>query len=268
MVSDATDPSPQHTVRLAELTWPEVACLTNATLVVPVGSCEQHGPHLPLDTDTRIAIAVSEAVAQRCTVARPWVVAPALTVTASGEHQGFAGTLSIGTTALEVALVELVRSADHFRDVVVVNGHGGNVAPLARVAAMAADEGRSLRVVHCHISGGDPHAGHAETSLLLALCPEVVRLDRAAPGETRPWSEIGPVVLRDGVGAVSANGVLGDPTRATAVEGERLFSRLVDRVLDDLRSEHAGQQPRRPDNRPDTQVAAPTNDSHRSTRNG
>ncbi len=89
-------------------TWTEVAAAGgHCLLVVPVGSFEQHGPHLPLDTDTRIAVAIAEAVADLPYV----VVAAPLAYGASGEHAGFAGTLSIGTEVLAEVLVELVRSA-------------------------------------------------------------------------------------------------------------------------------------------------------------
>ena len=95
---------------LADLTWPEAARLaaTGALLAVPVGSTEQHGPHLPLATDTDIAVALAVRLAAR----RPGVVvAPPVSYGSSGEHAGFAGTLSIGQAAVELMLTELGRSA-------------------------------------------------------------------------------------------------------------------------------------------------------------
>ena len=93
-------------------------------MIVPLGSLEQHGPHLPLDTDTRIAVAVSHAAA----VGRSGVaVAPPVAFGASGEHAAFPGTLSIGTAALVELLVELGRDATrHWGALLFVNGHGGN----------------------------------------------------------------------------------------------------------------------------------------------
>src|SRR5664279_1634130 len=92
------------------MTWPEVARRTGPgdILLVPVGSTEQHGPHLPVTTDTDIAEAVAEGAAGRDAYL---VVAPALAYGSSGEHQGFAGTLSIGQEATELVLVEVGRSA-------------------------------------------------------------------------------------------------------------------------------------------------------------
>ena len=155
-------------------------------LCIPVGSCEQHGPHLPLATDTIIAEALAAGLAAR----RPnTVVGPSLTVTASGEHAGFPGTLSIGTEATATVIVELVRSADWAAGVVLVNGHGGNRDAVARAAATSADDGRSVLPWWPRIPGGDAHAGRTETSLLLALRPDLVRLDRAAAGETAPLAD-------------------------------------------------------------------------------
>ena len=126
-------------MRLTETTWPEV---TQPVLCVPLGSCEQHGPHLPLGTDTIIAEAIADALAGR----RPGlVVAPTVGVTASGEHADFPGTLSIGTAALVSVVVELVRSADWADGVVLVNGHGGNRDAVDR--AVATLEGEQRRVL-------------------------------------------------------------------------------------------------------------------------
>lgn len=196
-------------------------------LVIALGSCEQHGPHLPLDVDTRIAVAVAEAVVDRRV---DLTLGPVLAIGASGEHAGFPGTLSIGTDVLESVLIELTRSADHFASVLVINGHGGNVSTLVNASTHLADEGRTFRHVNCHISGGDPHAGWSETSILLHLAPEVVRLDLVEVGVTTPWSEIGSRVIAEGFAAVAPNGVLGDPTCATAEDGRRLFDGLVDRL--------------------------------------
>jgi len=80
------------------------------------------------------------------------------------------------------------------------------------------------------VPGGDPHAGRTETSLVLHLAPEAVRLDRVEPGDTRPWAELAPAVTAGGVGAVSPNGVLGDPTGASAAEGAELLAGLGDRL--------------------------------------
>lgn len=223
---------------LGSLTWPEVDAAV-ALLFVPLGSVEQHGPHLPLDTDTRVAVAVANEVATELRDVAEIVVAPALAYGASGEHAGFAGTLSLGQDAFGAAVIEIVRSADHFSGVVLVNGHGGNTAAASRAAALARREGRRVVMVSCGVAGGDAHAGRTETSLLLHLEPTVVRIDRAEVGDVRPWAELREEVMAAGVAAVSPNGVLGDPRGATAAEGAALFERICRRITDALRSELA-----------------------------
>jgi creatinine amidohydrolase len=215
---------------LADSTWPEVATAagTGAVLVVPLGSTEQHGPHLPLTTDTDIAVAIAREASAR----RPrLVVAPPVAYGSSGEHDGFAGTLSIGQEATELVLVELGRSATaQFDRVIVVSAHGGNAAPLARAVARLADEGRAVEAWWPKW-GGDLHAGRTETSLMLAIAPERVDLDRAEVGDTRSLATLLPVLEEQGVRSVSPNGVLGDPSGADAAEGRRLLDRAVDDLV-------------------------------------
>ena len=207
---------------LAEVTWTEVP--ENALVVVPVGSTEQHGPHLPLETDTLIATAVAHELADGL----GGYVAPAVSIGASGEHQGFPGVLSIGTETLSMVFVELVRSLSLWAGrVVLVNGHGGNVDALTHAVRQLVEEGHHVTWVPCAVEG-DAHAGRAETSLLLHLAPWHVRRDRAEPGNTRPIGQLLPELKAHGVRKVSSNGILGDPIGASAAEGERLFRTMVE----------------------------------------
>ena len=210
---------------LAAAYWPEVEAGPRRLLVVPLGSLEQHGPHLPMDTDTRIAC----AVAARACAGRPGVgLAPPVAIGASGEHAGFPGTLSIGTTALSLLLVELGRHASlHWPAMLLVNGHGGNAAAITGALRQLREEGRRCEAWHAGLPGGDAHAGRTETSVMLALAPSEVRLGSAAPGETRPIAEIMPALRARGVRDISPNGVLGDPSGASAAEGEQLLARLT-----------------------------------------
>jgi len=208
--------------RLADATWTDMAALTRAgaVLVVPVGATEQHGPHLPVTTDTDIAAAVTDAAAERDALL---VVAPAVAFGSSGEHDGFAGTLSIGQGATEELLVELGRSAAAtFGHVVFACTHGGNASPLHRALDRLVAEGHPV-VGWWPRWDGDLHAGRTETSVMLAVAPERVRPADAAPGDTRSLGELLPLLRASGVRSVSANGVLGDPTGATAAEGRALL---------------------------------------------
>ena len=210
---------------LAESTTVEIAADVPAVLLVPVGSCEQHGPHLPLDTDTRIAAALCNAAAAG---RRDVAVAPPIAIGASGEHAGFAGTMSIGTEVLGLVVVELVRSVvGPHRAVVLVNGHGGNSAALASAAAQCWSEGRPTHVYAPRATGGDAHAGLTETSVMLALHPASVRQELAEPGCVTPLADIADQLRSEGVLGVAPNGVLGDPTGATPQHGRRLLARWV-----------------------------------------
>jgi mycofactocin precursor peptide peptidase len=205
---------------------------TSPALVIPIGSTEQHGPHLPLDTDTRIATAVAREVAERLADAdhdAGWMLAPPIGYGASGEHEAFPGTVSIGTSALRLLLVEFGRSAASWAGrLVFVNGHGGNVEAMAAAAALLRYEGREVAWCSCVVSNADAHAGHTETSVLLHISPDVVRLEEMAPGNRAPLAELLPAMRNGGVAAVSELGVLGDPTAATAAEGGRLFAEMVE----------------------------------------
>lgn len=217
--------------RAEDRTWPTAEC---ALLVIPIGSTEQHGPHLPLGTDTAMAAAVGgRLVAHAREHGVDALLAPALPYGASGEHAGFAGTASIGTEALATVLIELGRSvSDWARRVVVLTGHGGNVDALRRAIPTLRSEGRDAAWLACDprpaLPLADVHAGRTETSVMLRLAPELVRLDRAAAGDTRPAAEIIPELRARGVAAVSPTGVLGDPAGADADEGERLLTAMAD----------------------------------------
>lgn len=193
-------------------------------LAIPLGATEQHGPHLPGSVDTVLAAALCAGLARGTD---DFLVAPALPYGASGEHAAFPGTLSIGHEALLHVLVELGRSAtDTFAHVLFVSAHGGNGASVRAAMNRLRAEGRDVEYFEPRWAG-EPHAGRAETSMLLALDPFRVRMDLAEQGETRPLAELMPQLRAEGVRGVSPSGVLGDPRAATAEEGAELLARLV-----------------------------------------
>lgn len=209
------------------------------TLFTPLGSTEQHGPHLPLDTDTRIANAVATAAAGELaadTGDGRTALAPAIAYGSSGEHQSFAGTISIGTEALTRVLVEYARSATQWcRRIVFVNGHGGNIEATVSAVRMLRSEGRDIAWWACAVEGGDAHAGHVETSLLLHISPENVRREEVLAGNSAPLRELMAPMRAGGVAAVSAIGVLGDPTTASSQEGARMLATMTRQCADAVR---------------------------------
>ena len=217
---------------LAHTAWPDLP--SDALVLLPIGSTEQHGPHLPLDTDSVIA----EAVARRAATALPGtLVAPTLPYGASGEHAGFPGTVSIGHEALCAVLVEAVRSLSLWAGrIVVVNGHGGNTATLDTALRLLRTEGHQVASTGCAVPGGDAHAGRTETSVMLHLAPDQVRLDAAVAGDTRPLAALLPELMARGVRAVSSSGVLGDPTGASAAEGRRATDAMVSAAVRRIRA--------------------------------
>lgn len=213
------------------------------TVLVPVGSIEQHGPHLPLETDTIIAEAVARSAADLLAPdhgTSPVLVAPPVVFGASGEHQMFRGTCSIGTEALRLLLVELTRSMRTWADQVwFVNGHGGNRDALVAAVEQLRDEGHRVGWLACATEDVDLHAGRTETSLLLHLRPWLVRRHLAVAGNTAPLAEILPTLMAQGVAAVSPNGVLGDPAGACADEGEAVLRMMARQIARSVVEERA-----------------------------
>jgi len=207
----------------------DTATVDAAIAVLPVGSFEQHGPYLPLVTDTLIAIAVADAIAGH----HPNVFQlPAVTYSCSHEHAAFPGTISISATTLSAIIADITESCAHqgITAVIIVNAHGGN-AVLTNVVQQANLHG-SLRIglypsredwAETRIAAGiissshdDMHAGQLETSVLLAAYPDYVRdgwntADHSAP-DRRYLTTLG-------INAYSHTGVIGQPSQATKEKG-------------------------------------------------
>jgi mycofactocin precursor peptide peptidase len=223
---------------LSAATWTQLP--ERPLVLVPVGSTEQHGPHLPFDTDTVIAMSVARAAARAMsdTMAADVLVAPPVTYGASGEHQDFPGTISVGHEALRVLLIELVRSLSVWAGrIVFVNGHGGNAPTMSAVVAQMQDEQHAVDWVMCAPeTSSDAHAGLDETSVMLHVAPERVDMSSAVAGDTRDLAEVLPRLIAEGVRAVTPNGILGDPRSATPQYGAMLFDELVGRVVGAVRA--------------------------------
>ncbi len=239
----------QPRIRLAELTTDEAAERRGAVVVVPVGAVEQHGPHLPLGTDIRIATAVAEAAARR--VEGTLLLDP-LPVGCSEHHRSFPGTVSLRVRTFMDLVADVAGSlADDGFVPVFVNGHGGNRGPLnaALQELLERGVGPAWAITYFERIGDearrafpDDSMGHAcalETSISLSLWPELVRGDLIpprprAPGYPDPslYSAAGVVRHRR---FEEFGGIVGDPRLADAAKGTGIFSAAVERVAQSLR---------------------------------
>lgn len=215
-------PQSAQPARLANRFWPGVDVAD--ILLLPVGSTEQHGPHLPIGTDTIVATTLADLMAGR---RGDVIVAPAIPYGSSGEHAAFAGTLSMGTPALAAVVTEIVRSSA-FARTVVVNGHGGNTEALAAAEATLTHDGHDVLFWSPRMAGsdgGDSHAGHVETSLLLAVDAAAVGPHRSVAGNSTPLATLMPDLVAGRLRTLSPTGVLGDPRGADAAAGAALWER-------------------------------------------
>jgi creatinine amidohydrolase len=233
---------------LAEMTSPQVRAAVaegRSTIVVPFGALEQHGPHLPLDTDSVLGDQLGALLARRLGA----LCAPTLRIGCSAHHLAFAGTLSLRPETLRMIVHDVVHSlAEHgFRRIILLPTHGGNEQPLAQAAAQSRRDGVTVVVPSLRLAvaalladaqaRGAPvgdaggHAGELETSLMLALAPHLVTTASMEPGYTGPLDEATTRLLFDkGIAALSANGVVGDPRGATPDAGRAYIAAFLDAV--------------------------------------
>ena len=239
-------------MRLGEMTWTTLGeRLEQGPLdvVIPLGALEQHGPHLPLDTDTLIAEAVADRAAHQV---GECVVAPCVAVGASSHHLAFPGTASLSNDTLSNVLVEVVQTllGHGFRAAYLVTGHAGNVGAMAAALNQLSPE-NYRRVVsfddwpaqrdaihhvaetHYHLDREHvgTHGGHFETSILLAIAPDRVDMTAAVPGHIGPAAQASAKLRAEGMAALSPVGIIGDPRGATAEAGEHYLDALVSLVV-------------------------------------
>lgn len=235
---------------LGSLTFEEIARLgERSVLVLPIGSMEQHGPHLPLDTDAILAERIAEAITARFGEAFDLWQLPPLPLGLSREHAWAAGTLSLSVSGMAALLRELGREiarALPARNLMIVNGHGGNRGILEVLNyELKADFGLNVCALHTGAlmspvpEAGLPeiHAGRDETSLMLAVAPDRVRQERiGAPGRTVADAEVRTTILDPGVSwpwssgdpRIADRGVIGDATGASAEHGRAILERLIE----------------------------------------
>ncbi|MEK9630500.1 MAG: creatininase family protein [Synechococcus sp.] len=242
--------TPKAMRRLEHLWWPALQAAAQqpgSTVVLPVGAFEQHGPHLPMGTDLLFAEAVVDRVLDRLPAELPLWRLPAVAFGFSPEHLGFPGTVSLSAEALLAQLqgIAAALSEAGFRRLVLFNGHGGQIALLQVAARQLQQQFPSLAVLPWFLWSGPPgvleqipepersqglHAGRLETSLMLALHPELVGELPAGEAMASPPAGLsleGAVPTAWRTRSLSNSGVVGDPAGASAAEGELLLQGLV-----------------------------------------
>jgi creatinine amidohydrolase len=237
-----------------QLSWPEIreAAGQGRVIVLPTGSTEQHGPHLPLDVDNFLCRQVCEGAAKL--VPDDLLLMPQVSYGFNWHHIDFPGTIGIGWDNLVRLLLDILKSVAHhgFRKALIVNGHGSNRI-LVEVAARQATMDNPLICAACDYfelareavhqvrespQGWVAHADEVETSLYLYLRPEGVRRELAqAENKMLPsefwWQDLeggARVGMMEWWSTFSHTGVLGDPTKATAEKGEALYRAATEQL--------------------------------------
>jgi len=232
-------------VKLAEITWTDAEELRKRvdTILVPVGSTEQHGPHCPLGTDTLTAEYVVKLIEQKTEV----LVTPVIPVGISDHHRQFTGTLWVSPTIFREFLKAIVLSAaSHgWQKFLFVNGHGGNTASLHEVCEDLRRQHNIFAAVANAYPKMDGHAGKDETSIMLQIRPELVHMERASntiqltnlAGIPMKMQRIEPAEYGFDTIDLSSTGVFGaagktiKPTEATSENGKQLLDNYVAEVV-------------------------------------
>lgn len=222
----------------------------DAVVVIPVAAMEQHGPHLPVQVDSRLATEVSHRAARKAFPERPTVVLPVIWCGLSEHHMPFGGTITLDHSTLHAVFRCIVNSVRRhgFKDVLILNGHGGNILSSQTIAQDLSVEMDDVTVLAATywLEAADRlaplledqsnvlHAGEAETSMMMALTPELVD-DSDLSSNAVPVEQ---GFLQAGNGSyrwrtlahVTSNGVIGDPSHASAAKGEQLLEAASDAI--------------------------------------
>jgi creatinine amidohydrolase len=237
-------------LELDHMSWPEVKAELEAgrdTVVMAFGATEQHGPHMPLATDALLGDHLAREVAERLDA----FLAPTVRIGCSDHHLAFPGTISLSEETFHRLVSDVVRSLARggFRRVVLLPTHGGNFAPLgAAVQQLGETPGIEVRALSdlsalmaiaqlgaaehgVPLGEGGLHAGEWETSMLAAIHPQLVHLDRGEAGYTGDLESAAGAIFGAGVETISENGVIGDPAKASAEHGRAYWDKVVEIAL-------------------------------------
>ena len=238
--------------KLGELTWLEAKERFREidVAILPVGSIEQHGPHLTLDTDAFDANHLACCVAEKCSKPKP-IVLPLISYGVSYHHEDFAGTISITNETLAHLVYEIGMNVARsgIKKLVIINGHGGNTPALKFSAQMI---NRDAHIFTCVDTGessdtdilamtetiNDVHAGEIETSTSLAIRPDLVKIHKAKKfvphfsSRYLNFSSKRSVEWYARTAKISTNGVLGDPSKASKEKGEKMWEVMIKNLVE------------------------------------
>ncbi|MCI0420835.1 MAG: creatininase family protein [Acidobacteria bacterium] len=251
--------SPSRKFRYEELTWPEVreVVLEQPVTVIPVGTIEQHGPHLPLITDACTATEMSRMAVERTAHA---LLMPTVSYAFNEHHLDFPGTIAIDTHPFINYVVGIGKSLSHhgFRKILIVNGHGSNVPFMDIAARTITNHTEAIcalvswwslipqnvlqEIRESEFPGGMAHGCELETSVMLQLRPDLVQMHKAEKDihfekSNFIWWDLqqpSPVTYQEWFSRYSKTGTVGDPTKASSEKGKRVVEAVVSRLAEFL----------------------------------
>jgi len=246
-----------QTIKTIKMNWPDIKSAIDKgynTIIIAVGAIEQHGPHLPTFTDTLIGENLVYRIAQKL---GNCLQGPTITVGCSSHHLAFPGTVSIQKSTLKAIIHDYTDSLvmHGYKNIVFMPSHGGNFSTIAEAVEEAQKKHKTTNVVgYIDLMGflkiinavseeagiskeeSGAHAGENETSLVLALAEDLVMKNRFEPGYVGKFGEEETkTIFAKGMKALTENGILGDPTRATKEHGEQYLKKIVDSLANEIK---------------------------------
>lgn len=246
-------------IRMEEMNWVDIKEAINAgfkTVVIGVGSTEQHGPHLPTQTDALIADVMVNLITRNLKNA---LQARTISVGCSEHHLPFSGTISLKKSTLKAIISDYIESLQRhgFEKIVIIPTHGGNFNPLKEAVEQAQEKYPNIKILaftdllrfvevqnkiaaslNVTVEEAGGHAGEAETSEVLFLAENLVKRDRFQPGYLGILGkEEIEMLFEKGMPSLTDIGVLGDPTKASKEHGKIYIEKMVEFLTDEIKKE-------------------------------
>lgn len=218
-------------MRLMDMTWVDAKAANNKEVIIPIGSIEQHGPHLPLDTDSLLVQKIAEEVGKRTDC----IVAPPILFGVSEEHMDFSGTITLSPQTFSLMVYDVCKSlhSHGFSRLHIINYHGGNKNYLRELLPKLRHE-KINACLHSVLGrlGKFDHAGEGETSMMMHLSPERVHRDKITAFRYR-------IPVGSGWRTIdySDSGVIGEASDANQHKGRKYFELIVESLIKEIRDE-------------------------------